>query len=105
MSKVTRDCRGCGNPFDSYPSQNKKFCSRECRKNRVVAECQGCGEQFERPASQMGKFCSDACWRRVGVVNVDRECKVEGCSNSAQIKGMCPMHYQRQRLGTNLTRP
>lgn len=59
-------CEGCGKTFLKvwFPSRKRpKFCSRECRKRRIIVICQVCGSRFETHQSRDGirKHCSKAC--------------------------------------------
>jgi len=73
-SKITRQCKHCGNPFSFSPSKLKtskgKFCSRHCfnlaRRTRMSFICKVCGKAFTRKPSQVltrgaGKTCSIEC--------------------------------------------
>ena len=72
MAKVTKVCE-CGQSFTTYPSVNKRHCSRSCslrylpRKPRTgtVVACEQCGAEFYRDPTEAkkgtGRFCSVAC--------------------------------------------
>ena len=74
---ITTICGYCGKEFEKYPSQKKKFCSKECFiKNRsknvkdIEFVCEECGNSFTRSrgyvnsANKKGmriRFCSREC--------------------------------------------
>ena len=54
-------CQQCGKEFDDYPSNNPKYCSRECsglanRKSRPL--CKVCGKPVRR---MRNVYCSRSC--------------------------------------------
>lgn len=48
-----------------YLSENKKFCSKECKYigkiNKINKNCQVCTKEFETTPSRNSKFCSIKC--------------------------------------------
>lgn len=71
-SKVTLNCKACGNPFDTWPYRIRagvRACSMKCagvlKRNRSPHNCSFCGKQFERSVSQVfhrgAKYCSREC--------------------------------------------
>lgn len=60
--KEIRDCSRCNEPFEVYPSQKQKTCSRKCPGVRETRKCERCGVSFRWLKSQgTGRFCSDYC--------------------------------------------
>lgn len=86
-------CRGCGKTFRSFPSQERKFCSKPCfykkrppppsiKDGMVFYPCPSCsGGRWEWPSQITGKkiCCSRAC--AIAIRN-----KVSGPERLAQIK-------------------
>lgn len=74
-AKLTKTCPTCGKTFDTYPSVNKKFCSRACKgadqklhpsKPRTgdLRNCEQCGTEFYRSPDAIkrgARFCSQKC--------------------------------------------
>lgn len=66
-SKEERSCETCGDTFEVYPSQEQRFCSRECagiarRGAAVEKECPTCGDMFETYPSNDCTYCSRDCF-------------------------------------------
>jgi len=60
-SGIYKNCERCNKSFYVYPSQEKRrFCSRECSKNREQVKCI-CGKVFEAHRSSHRTFCSSEC--------------------------------------------
>jgi endogenous inhibitor of DNA gyrase (YacG/DUF329 family) len=72
--KLVVACEVCGKPVECWPSQQKSYCSDECRsiglsrsrtKPRVEIVCGTCGKKFEvAPGLSHREFCSRACANR-----------------------------------------
>lgn len=69
--KIKVICKRCGKEFEQWPSRIKdgkgKYCSKECRKNRVTYSCKGCGRPIivalSTYKSRSGKqYCSRKCY-------------------------------------------
>jgi len=67
-------CAQCSQPFHSYPSQHRIFCSRACRTasrapDMVERQCGYCGKTYAIPRwraeAARGKYCSQRCRRRM----------------------------------------
>lgn len=69
INKIIKSCAQCGEPFYSWPSQNRIYCSKECHNRSKgeppqLMECEYCHEPFKRFLSQRKgphRFCSRAC--------------------------------------------
>jgi 5-methylcytosine-specific restriction endonuclease McrA len=62
---ITITCKKCGKEFDSYPSWNKKYCSRKCSdKGKLPVICVTCNKHFELQESltRERNFCSPECF-------------------------------------------
>jgi len=58
---IYKNCERCNKSFYVYPSQAKRrFCSKECSKNREQVKCI-CGKVFEAHRSSHRTFCSSEC--------------------------------------------
>jgi len=94
----TEECVWCGDEFKARPSQEGRFCSRECfgkhrtengveaRKRRVTITCSNCGKDFETCRSRQDekKYCSNECY----YADSDREfidCEV--CGDTFKVHG------------------
>lgn len=61
---VAITCERCGKVFSVKPTKanGARFCSRECRKNRVTLICQWCNKEFEMFACRSHQmYCSPKC--------------------------------------------
>ena len=67
--KVAKVC-DCGKPFETYPSVDKRHCSRSCSsrfhpkkpKTGALVPCEQCGTEFWRIVSNTdARFCSKSC--------------------------------------------
>ena len=74
---IEKVCENCGKKFNTYPSNNRKFCSHKCsiikawetrkRAKTVKIICKYCGKEFELKASEtrvkLGQvnYCSLSC--------------------------------------------
>ena len=62
-------CQTCRTKFEAYPSDLRKYCSRECyelrQKKRIKKTCEVCGKEFETRFCDIkkgwGRFCSLSC--------------------------------------------
>lgn len=79
-AKVNKECKNCGDRFESYESDERVFCSKDCmyawlkeeykkgvkfqETKRVELECPECGLDFEVKESQKErrKYCSMECY-------------------------------------------
>jgi endogenous inhibitor of DNA gyrase (YacG/DUF329 family) len=67
----SRSCAWCGETFDFYPSQPRRFCSRDCylaeqQSDYAEVECSHCGATVERPRwhveqNKKRHFCDKDC--------------------------------------------
>lgn len=76
------------------------------QRTRTCAQCGG--TTGPRPPKALGPFyCSGTCMRaaRQGKAKSPRPCKVDGCSDSARARGMCPKHYVRIKKGLPIDLP
>ena len=72
----TRTCSECSRSFHSKPSEDRKYCSRDCylgdvQSNRLTVECSHCGSEIERAKWHADQneglhFCDRSC---VGAYN------------------------------------
>jgi DNA polymerase I-like protein with 3'-5' exonuclease and polymerase domains len=71
--KIVVACDTCDRPFEKWPSQDTKYCSKECRsagrsashqKRRVEVTCETCSRTFETLPGRPRVFCSRACSNR-----------------------------------------
>lgn len=82
---IEQNCENCGKPFMSYPSNHRKYCSKECATTKswesrehakmVKLICKSCGKEFELKACETRvkenkvHYCSAKCRddaRRIG---------------------------------------
>lgn len=88
-AKVAKDCPTCGSSFLSYPSQNRTFCSNECRgkslQNKAQCICPECKITFPAKPSRVKNseaiYCSRACYDKAH--NVIRRCPI--CRNEFSV--------------------
>lgn len=63
--KKERECKNCGKKFKANPSDNQKFCSRECydewQNKQITKICKECGKEFKTQRSRDNDFCSNEC--------------------------------------------
>lgn len=54
----------CGKPFHSQPSENQRFCSRQCRSKseRKYKICKHCGVRYWKQRTGHSIYCSKACF-------------------------------------------
>lgn len=81
---LIKKCLICGIEFTSHPSDDRKYCSRNCcdkrpdkkgrPRNRSKKKCDWCGKEFERPVSNFHSkhfFCCHSCsakwWAEYGL--------------------------------------
>ncbi len=68
----THYCFQCCEPFEAYPSSNRKFCSLKCAyanehrvykqpKDRGVGKCENCKTEFKLRTNGGVRFCSRPC--------------------------------------------
>lgn len=59
----TTICPQCAKPFETYPSNHQRYCSRACQSaaGRVTSACPHCGKEFSWLKSWPRKYCSKAC--------------------------------------------
>jgi len=69
--QIKQLCEHCGQAFEAWPSDERRFCSTQCYNlwreselykdaiNRQTQICEYCGQEFKRPKLQ--KFCSRQC--------------------------------------------
>lgn len=63
---ITKNCLQCGEEFESYPSKNRKYCTRECgykscSKTICSNNCLYCEKKFKFLKGQNRKFCDKNC--------------------------------------------
>lgn len=99
IGSVTKQCPICNNNFESFLSDNRKYCSSKCYhksptkglrpKNRIKKNCSYCGKEFERAAGNFKKyvknhFCCHSCsakwWEEYGLHGKDHPHWVGGYS-------------------------
>jgi hypothetical protein len=63
-NKVTGKCPTCGKEYESYLSDNKKYCSSICywEKSRNISICITCNKKFESCNYERKKYCSRECY-------------------------------------------
>ena len=61
---IIKKCLTCGKEFETYPSQNLKRCSWECRKNGSIKSCLICGKKFYTKKSKKKNYCSRNCFHK-----------------------------------------
>lgn len=84
VTKVDQICPTCGLSFLSYPSQNRTFCSNECRgkslQNKTECICPECKITFPakpyRVKNGEAIYCSRECYNKAH--NVLRRCPICG---------------------------
>ena len=78
--KVIQECKQCGKKMYLYPSQIRKFCSRDCsgkwrsinirgensfswKGGEIKIKCKNCGKFYSTPRCRknIAKFCSNKC--------------------------------------------
>jgi len=84
IAGVERECQICGETFKEPPSDNSKFCGRDCyaeyrrgnftgtdhwQSNGGYVECENCGDEYYVPKSKLDttRFCSGECQREVAL--------------------------------------
>lgn len=83
----SRECKYCGDNFDSKTKVRQKFCNDECRNNyhygtkRYIPKvCKCCGKEFEVNHTNNKKiFCNSKC--RDTYNNMYKKPKVIECPN------------------------
>lgn len=70
-NKIKHICIKCGKEFEANNyRKNVKYCSRECRRSKIVLFCKKCGKQFEVfPSEKNRKYCSKKCYENKIKVN------------------------------------
>lgn len=105
---MQRTCVICDAPFTARAAgRPQRYCTSECREQAGNARrntaslkpgaaivCVGCSAMIPyigrgRPP----KYCSEACRERAAA-----PCFVAGCTGPGTTRGLCTMHYQRQRI-------
>lgn len=64
IESLERACRVCGGLFFSFPSANRKFCSRKCflsTRKKSRGKCKSCGAGTPRFSA---RFCSSKCYHK-----------------------------------------
>ena len=66
--KINKNCLTCGEEFDSFISDNRKFCGRECfERRRKPTSCKGCGIEFYIPGETNMKYHNQECYVKNGL--------------------------------------
>ncbi len=89
-----RACVQCGQPMSRYTSPGYTVC-KPCRIGAAPA-CVDCGKPMKRGTKSIH------CWecytgRRIKVAE-KKHCTVPGCESPHAAKGLCALHYQRNRV-------
>jgi len=97
-NKETIVCENCGEKFNAPPSDNRMYCSNECRfndypegpdhwaYNKVSINCDYCEKEFKRSPSDIRRknnFCSTDCrnlWHSEKFVGKDHHRFIDGTS-------------------------
>lgn len=72
---IEKACLTCNKVFQSYPSDNKKYCSSDCyfNRGREKITCKHCGEIFTAAKFEKRLYCSRACSDAITYVDVTCE--------------------------------
>lgn len=90
-------CQTCGKTFLVRPYQAKtaKYCSRECRDQRIEIKCLTCGKTFKVSPSVIkngkGKYCSKECVSKSRKKRITKKC--ESCGKTFEVT---PTYGQRK---------
>lgn len=64
---IVKNCLTCNKEFNSYLSDNRKFCCRKCfEKRRKPSICKGCGIEFYIPGETKRKYHNQECYHKNG---------------------------------------
>jgi len=62
-------CLSCGKSFMSYPSDNKKFCCRECfngySSKKIIRKCIICKKEYVTYPNSNKKYCGYKCYSKI----------------------------------------
>jgi len=65
LSKVVKTCERCGDEYEvkRCRAEERRFCSRECTRNRTTLICERCGDEYEviQSRAEESRFCSHKC--------------------------------------------
>jgi len=69
---IKNKCKRCGKIFEVYPSQRKKYCSRECFSKKFQVKCIICGKirEFSFIKSKKRKCCSRKCANKLNSIRM-----------------------------------
>jgi hypothetical protein len=88
------NCIRCGKPYDGYPSDGTKYCSRECRIDQKIAICK-CGKEFVTwGAKKAPKTCGDIKCRKSRSLSQDIKDKLSNSRLSSRSKQHGRKHQQ-----------
>ena len=81
----------------SYAKERAKFQPKPVT-DRACIECGGSflAKRYD------ARFCSKSCVQRFGRANPDGTCIVGECERTGEAKGLCPMHWKRDRRAAGL---
>lgn len=125
------DCKRCGERIGRRQSRNgppPTYCTAECRqlaayersiesgaqaasyakrreafqpKPVTQRQCECCGGVFLAKRGD-ARFCSKSCVQRFGRSNPDGTCTAGDCERTGEAKGICSMHWKRERRAAGL---
>jgi len=62
---ITRTCTYCGKSYQTFPSKNLLYCSRQCANKAkikgIICKCKRCGKEFWQYPSTNKLYCSRSC--------------------------------------------
>jgi hypothetical protein len=75
---------------------------KEKRKS-IVKVCPQCGKNFSPVNKSFQKYCSSECLRKHdGKDSKKSFCAIDGCNRPVRARGLCSMHYHRDRRSRGL---
>ena len=91
-----QNCRVCRKVFETYRSEKRPYCSRECfnQDHRRIAKCPVCGkEKILEKRKPQKDYCSLKCWgiahQSISVTTKCLQCGKESTTRPSQEKKYC----------------